>query len=129
MNQRRILSLLGTATVPVTSGRSSSVGTVDMTVRNCQPDTRDVDIRVARNSSGSVIYTDTYEVSGDSYSDVRAAPVEVEDLFNEPGEYHVEVNSPDLAPTERDYTFDEALIETNDDSVTVRIEEEGLVLN
>lgn len=129
MNRRRVLALLGTAAISAVSGCSVSVGTMDVTVRNCQPDAREVSIRVTSKSSESVIYDEQHDVPGESCGDTGAAPVEVEDLFTEAGEYHVEATSPELESVERGYSFEEALIKNNDDSVSVRIEEEGLVLS
>ncbi len=112
----------------VVSGCSTSVGTADLTVRNCLADLRRVTVTVT-GAAGRVVHESAHRVPGETCHDERAAPVAVDGVFDEAGTYRVAAASPRLPTVVERYTFDGQTVADDADAVDVTVTHEGLTLN
>lgn len=129
LTRRSVLGTVATGSVGLTAGCSASVGTTDLTIRNCLTDTRRVEVAITATADGSTVYDDTHNVPGETCSDAREAPVAVEDIITEAGTYRIRADAAEMDPIEEERTFNEAVVENNDDAIAVYVEEAGLNLN
>lgn len=127
--RRRLVRLLAAGGLAATAGCSVSVGTTDLTIRNCLADTHRVSVTITRLADDTRLYDETHDVPGDSCSDVSPPPVEEGDVIGEAGEYRIRADADGMDSVTETREFSEPIVENNDDSINVYVEDDGLNLN
>lgn len=112
--------------VGAAAGCSVSLGTLDLTIRNCREEAVEVAVAITALADETSVYDDSHQVPGDTCVDVKDAPVAVEDVFESAGAYRVRAEGPALEPVETTYEFDRQTVEQNEDSVSISVKDGGI---
>lgn len=96
-------------------------------MENCTEEKKDAAIELTHGNTGDTVFEETVRVPGESCSDV-ADGIEREDVFSEGGLYTVAVSVGGYDPTEEQVEITEQEIEDNEDSVTITIREDEIVI-
>ena len=127
--RRSVLGRIAVGAVGLVAGCSVSVGTMDLTIRNCLEETRRVSVSITAVADDTTVYDNQHDVPGDSCVDIKEAPVAVEDIITEAGTYRVRADGPEFDSVEETKELGSAAVERNDDAIGVYVEESGLVLS
>ncbi len=108
-------------------GCSASVGTYDLVVANCTDGELSADVRVRRDGDSEPVLEETYAVPANSCNDV-ADGVQIEDVFPEGGSYEIRVELEGRPPTTESVSVRQEAVDNNDESVSVDIEPDEVVV-
>lgn len=129
--------LLGSATVTVAAplagcadtgpADAGSDGTPDLLLRNCLQDAKDVEVTVTRVETGETVHEGTHSTPTDSCSDV-GGPVEVDSVFERPGDYEIRATTSRLEPATATVTLTEAAVDDDSDTREILLDEDGITV-
>ena len=127
MSLRRRELLAACGGVALMAGCSASVGTYDLVVANCTEEELSTDVRLRRDGDTGPVLEETYAVPADSCSDL-ADGIQVEDVFPEGGDYEIRVEPEGRPPTTESISVRQEAVDNNDESVSVDIEPDEVVV-
>lgn len=127
-SRRALLRAIAVGGVGLSAGCSISVGTTDLTVRNCTESAHEVSVQVVALADDRTVYDETHDVPGETCVDIQEPPVAVGDLIDTAGSYRVTADAEGFESVTATREFDELAIENDDDTTSVRVEENGLTV-